>query len=318
MIINFFSVFLKYFIDILPSLILGFTLSGIIHEFVPQNLINKYLTGRGIKPILLITIIGMILPLCCFGVLPVALGFRKKGVPLGPILAFIVATPATSLTAILVTWRLLGPLVTLYLCLSVILMGLVIGIIGNALPFKPVDTATEGCPMCNECSDVEKHQHHKKGIKSRIISIITFGFVDVLKDLWRELLIGIILAAAVASITPLGDIVKQYFTGWQAYLYILIFGLLSYVCSTASVPLVHALVSKGLSIGAGLVFLISGPVTSYGTMLVIKKEFGWRVLIIFLLVISIISLILGYLFTLIAPPDFCSKLPAVFNGQQCH
>ncbi|PJA62433.1 MAG: hypothetical protein CO162_01140, partial [bacterium (Candidatus Ratteibacteria) CG_4_9_14_3_um_filter_41_21] len=108
MILNFLSTLQHYIIEIAPSVVIGFFLSGVIHEFVPQTLINLYLTQKGIKPILYTTLIGVLLPLCCFGSLPVAIGFRKRGVPLGPILAFLVATPATSVTAILVTWRLMG------------------------------------------------------------------------------------------------------------------------------------------------------------------------------------------------------------------
>lgn len=140
MIIQFFYTIQHYVIEIAPSLVLGLLLSGIIHEFVPQSWVNHYLSRKGILPILYVTIAGIILPLCCFGSLPVAIGFKKKGAPLGPILAFLVATPATSITAILVTWRLLGIGFTLYLCLSVILMGLIIGIIGNFLPFKQVES----------------------------------------------------------------------------------------------------------------------------------------------------------------------------------
>lgn len=296
--INFFSTFLHYIIDILPSLLLGFLLSGIVHEFVPQQLINKYLTNKGIKPILYTTLIGMLLPLCCCGVLPLAVSLKRKGVPLGPILAFIIATPATSLTAILVTWRLLGIWVTLYLCLSVVLMGFVIGIIGNLFPYKTVKSESEECSMCEE-GDHTGHQHHKKGFKNRIISILTFGFIDTFKELWRDLLIGIVLASVIASVKPLGEIITKYITGWQAYLIALVFGLLMYSCATGDVPMVHALISRGLSKGAGMVLLIGGPVTSYATILVMRREFGMKILLLYLGIISLFSLGLGCLFDLI-------------------
>jgi len=113
-----------------------------------------------------------------------------------------------------------------------------------------------------------------------------------------ELVIGIILAAVVASITPLGDLIKNHLVAGFGYLFALIFGLIMYICSTASVPLVHAFISQGLNIGAGLVLLIVGPVTSYGAILVIRKEFGFRILSVYLTVICFMALILGYIFTL--------------------
>ncbi|TET41512.1 MAG: hypothetical protein E3J63_01995 [Elusimicrobia bacterium] len=298
MTLQFLETLKHYTIEIAPSVAIGLFLSGLIHEFVPQSWVNRYLNRKGILPIFYVTIAGTILPLCCFGSLPVAIGFRKKGVPLGPILAFLVATPATSVTAILVTWRLMGIGFTLYLCLSVILMGLIIGLIGNLLPVEPVESQPDACPMCEEGEHVN-HHHHEKGIRGRIISVFSFGFVDIPKEIGLELIIGLVLAAVVASITPLGNIIENYLVAGFGYLFALIFGLVMYICSTATVPLVHAFIGKGLNIGAGLVLLLVGPITSYGTILVIRKEFRNKILLVYLGVICSLSLILGYLFSIL-------------------
>ncbi len=298
MILSFLSTLQHYIIEIVPSVAIGLFLSGVIHEFVPQSWVNRHLTRKGILPIFYVTIAGIILPLCCFGSLPIAIGFRKKGVPLGPILAFLVATPATSVTAILVTWRLMGAGFTLYLCLAVILIGLVIGLIGNLISFKPVKSQLDTCPMCEEGKHVN-HNHHKEGIKNRMTSVLAFGFVDIPKEIGLELIIGLILAALVASVTPLGNLIKNYLVAGFGYLFALVFGLVMYICSTASVPLVHAFTNQGLNNGAGLVLLLAGPITSYGTILVIRKEFGNKVLSVYLGVISLFSLILGYLYTVL-------------------
>lgn len=298
MILQFLEVLKHYSIEIVPSIALGFFLSGLIHEFVPQSLITKYLGKKGIMPIIYVTVAGIILPLCCFGALPIAMSFKKKGVSLGPILAFLVATPATSVTAILVTWRLLGIGFTLYLCLAVILMGLVIGLIGNLLPYEQAESQSDTCPMCEE-GEHDNHRHHEKGIMSRMKSVLTFGFIDIPKEIGFELLIGVILAALVASITPFGDFIKNFLVAGYGYLFALIFGLVMYICSTASVPLVHAFISQGMNVGAGLVLLLVGPITSYGTILVIRKEFKDKVLFVYLAVICLFSLIAGYLFTIL-------------------
>jgi len=279
MIIHFFYTLQHYLTEIVPSLVLGLLLSGIIHEFVPQSWVNRYLTKKGILPILYVTIAGIILPLCCIGSLPVAIGLRKKGIPVGPVLAFLVATPATSITAILIAWQLLGIGFTLYLCLSVILIGLAMGITGDFLPFREVESISNTCPMCEDENEHINHSHHKKGIKNQITSIFSFGFIDTLGHIWLELVVGIVLAALIASITPIGNLIKGYLFGGFGYLFALIFGLMMYICSTASVPLVHAFINQGLNIGAGLVLLLVGPITSYGTILVIRKEFGTKILL---------------------------------------
>ena len=96
----------------------------------------------------------------------------------------------------------------------------------------------------------------------------------------------------------MGKFVGDYFSGHFGYLFSLVFGVMMYICSTASVPLVHAFILKGMNIGAGMVLLPVGPVTSWGTILVLRKEFGGKTLLVYLVVISIMALALGYCFSI--------------------
>jgi uncharacterized protein len=131
LIIQYLIVFKDYLIDVLPFLAIGFLLSGLIHEFVPTRWVERRLGGRGIKPILYSTLVGTVLPICCFGSLPVAVSLRQKGARLGSVLAFLVATPATSISALLVAYGLLGLKFTVFIFFAVIIMGLVMGLVGN-------------------------------------------------------------------------------------------------------------------------------------------------------------------------------------------
>jgi len=129
--------------------------------------------------------------------------------------------------------------------------------------------------------------------------VFRYAFVDMVKDIGPELLLGLALAALVAAVAPVGAFVGAHFGGALGYLFSLGFGLIMYICSTASVPLVHAFVSQGMNIGAGMVLLLVGPITSWGTILVLRKEFGGRILAIYLAVVCVMSLVLGYCFSLI-------------------
>ncbi len=121
----------------------------------------------------------------------------------------------------------------------------------------------------------------------------------MVKEIGPELLLGLALAALVAAIAPVGKFVGDYFSGGFGYIFSLIFGLMMYICSTASGPLVHAFLSQGMNIGAGMVLLLVGPVTSWGTILVLRKEFGSKTLLTYLAVICITALALGYSFSII-------------------
>lgn len=333
MIIEFLVAFKDYFIEVLPPLAIGFLLSGLIHEFTPSGWVERYLGGKGIKPIIYSTLAGTILPICCLGSLPVAVSLHQKGMKLGPVLAFLVATPATSISALLVSYALLGIKFTVFIFFAVIVMGLVMGLIGNLIRVKhrafasqseqltidPVcgmnveigkATKTEYnekvyyfcCPHCQQAFETSPEEYleaHSTNIAHRLKHVFKYAFVDMVKEIGPELLLSLALAALVAVVAPVGKFIGDYFSGGFGYLFSLGFGLAMYICSTASVPLVHAFISQGMNIGAGMTLLIAGPVTSWGTLLVLRKEFGIKTLLIYLAIISILALSLGALFSTI-------------------
>jgi len=254
-------------------------------------------------------------------------------------LAFLVATPATSITALLVCYALLGIKFTVFIFFAVILMGVVMGAIGNLIKFEPKGLASSlylkqeqitqdpvcgmsldvtkaikteyggrnyyfCCPRCQGAFEAEPQKYavvgeHVKGIKERMRSAFRFAFVDMVKEIGPELLLGLALAALVAAIAPVGKFIGGYLGGGFGYLFSLIFGLVMYICSTASIPLADAFISQGMNIGAGMVLLLVGPVTSWGTILVLRKEFGGKMLLVYLALISVLALTLGYCFSLI-------------------
>jgi uncharacterized membrane protein YraQ (UPF0718 family) len=122
---------------------------------------------------------------------------------------------------------------------------------------------------------------------------LRYAYVELPKEIGLELLVGILLAAVVATFVPIGRLIKAYLGGWFGYLFAVIFGIIMYICSTATVPLVDSLMGQGMIRGAGMTMLLIGPVTSYGTLLVLRKEYGAKILSIFLGVLIIVSLLLG-------------------------
>jgi len=284
---------IHYSIEVLPALAIGFLLSGIIYELVPTEWVNKYLGKKGFLSVFVSTVVGTLLPICCFGSLPVAISFYKKGAGLGPVLAFLIATPATSISALLVTYKLLGPSFAIYVFFGVIVMGVISGLIGNNLRFTPRFTQKETCPHCNEETIMGEPHKHGRGFKETTIAVIKYSFWEMPKELGLELLIGLVLAAIVASVIPIGVFIKSNLSGWSGYVFAVVFGIIMYICSTASVPLVDAFIQQGVLVGAGMVLLLVGPITSYGTILVLRKEFGMKILVVYLALVILLALGLG-------------------------
>jgi uncharacterized membrane protein YraQ (UPF0718 family) len=235
LIVQYFIVFKDYLIEVLPFLAIGFLLSGLINEFVPSRWVERHLGGGGIKPILYSTLIGTILPICCLGSLPVAVSLRQKGARLGPVLAFLVATPATSITALLVTYGLLGLNFTVFIFFAVIAMGIVMGLVVNRVEGKakvivtPAQQALDPvCGMnveienaakaeyggetyyfcCSHCQQAFEHSPEEymgggsRQVSHRVKHVFRYAFVDMVKEIGPELLLGLALAALVAAVAP--------------------------------------------------------------------------------------------------------------------
>jgi len=216
LVIQYLIVFKDYLIEILPFLAIGFLLSGLIHEFVLSKWVERHLGGGGVKPILYSTLIGTILPICCLGSLPVAVSLHQKGVRLGPVLAFLVATPATSITAFLVTYGLLGLKFTISIFFAVIVMGLVMGLVGNIIKDKakvlvpPAQQALDPvCGMNVEVGKAAKAEHggetyyfccshcqqafeskpeeyigtYSRNVAHRVKHVFRYAFVDMVKEI---------------------------------------------------------------------------------------------------------------------------------------
>ena len=298
MILEFLQHLQHYLVEIIPALAIGFFLSGLAHEFIPQDWVDRNLGHTGIKAILLATLVGAMLPICCWGALPVAVGFYKKGAKLGPVLSFLIATPATSISALLVTYNILGLKFAIFIFFAVIIMGVVMGIIGNLL--KHESKAQEEAEICPDCHVAKATCSHKESIACRIRSVLKYAYIDMPRELGLETMIGVLLAAFVVVSVPIGYIIKHYLSAVGGYAFSLIFGLLMYICSTATVPLADAFIKQGMSVGAAMVLMLVGPISSYGTILVLRKEFGTKILFIYLSLISIMSLLFGYLYSLIA------------------
>ena len=288
---QFIHIFFYYLKEVLPALAIGFLISGFIHEMMPEDLVLKHLGSNGIRPILYSTLIGTVLPVCCWGSLPIAVSFYKKGAKLGPILAFLVATPATSVSALLVVYSVLGLKFAVYIFSAVIIMGVGIGMIGNTIKIES-RRAHENitCPHCDLKSE---HTHPKKTFAEKIISALKYAYIELPQEIGLELFVGLILAAFVSTFMPVGRLVKLYLGGWFGYVFSIVFGVLMYLCSTASVPLIDSLIKLGMNPGAGMTLLLIGPVASYGTILVLRKEYGVKVLTIFLASLIAMSLLLG-------------------------
>ena len=277
----------------------GIFMAGLLRAFMADDFVAKHLGKNNISSVIKASLIGVPLPLCSCGVMPVAIGLRKQGAGKGPTTAFLISTPESGVDSIAVTWALLDPIMTVARPLAAFITATVAGIIVNFVP-EHMQSGAEPLPSCGcACSCGPGNPEGASGctqkppLLKRLRAGLGFAFGDLLGDIGPSLMLGIVVAGAITAVVPDGFIERNLGGGIRPMLVMLVVGIPLYVCATASTPIVAALAMKGLSPGAALVFLLAGPATNAATIMVVAKILGKRIAAVYVTVIAVVSLLLG-------------------------
>lgn len=270
-----------------PYLLFGFFVAGVLSVLVSQRFVEKHLGGRGLWPLLKASVLGVPLPLCSCGVIPVSMSLRKHGASKGSTIAFLLSTPQTGVDSIFVTLSLLGPIFAIFRPVAALITGLIGGTLvevfgqSKAGLNSPPEKCTDEC-----CSDV-KTSRMRKGLK--------YGFVTLPRDIGKAMLVGLLIAAFISALVPDGYFAEKLGTGIFPLIAMMFLGIPVYVCATASVPVAAALIMKGLSPGAALVFLMTGPATNAASFATIWKVLGKTTAVLYLATVAGCALMSGIL-----------------------
>ena len=130
---------------------------------------------------------------------------------------------------------------------------------------------------------------------SRLSTGLRYGFIKLPADLAVALLVGLALAGLITTLLPPDLISGHFSTGQLAFLLATAISLPLYICATASIPMAYALMAAGLSPGAALIFLITGPATNTATVITLWKMLGHKATLIYLGSLIVIAWLAGWL-----------------------
>ena len=213
-------------------------------------------------PVIKASLLGVPLPLCSCGVIPVAASLRRHGASRGATTAFLLSTPQTGVDSIVVTYSLMGGLFALIRPVVAFITGLVGGWLVDALAGQDYGNATgvnPSAPCAGECCALSVRR------QNRLVRALHYGFVTLPRDIGKALVVGLIISGVIAAFVPDDFFAGVFGTGLVGMLIMMAVGMPLYVCATGSVPVAAALMMKGVSPGAALVFLMTGPATNAAT-----------------------------------------------------
>jgi len=280
-----------------PYLLLGFFLSGVLSVILPVSWVKQHLARRGKASVFKSTLMGVPLPLCSCGVLPVATWIRRHGASKGATGAFLLATPQTGVDEFLVALAMLGLGFALFTPFAALLSGMALGMILNRFREEPMRTEAE-----------DSLENGQKG--SVPLRILRHGFVTIAGDIAVPLAVGV-LASGVLSAFVDPQQFAEIGDGFVAKLLVVAAATPLYVCAVASVPVGASMLVAGLSPGTVFVFLMAGPATNAATFTTISRILGRREAVVYLLSAVVLAVAMGYLLDALVPvlPDIEAVCP---------
>ncbi|MCK4651983.1 MAG: permease [Methanosarcinales archaeon] len=193
----------------------------------------------------------------------------------------MISTPQTGAGSLLATYSFMGPIFAVYRAIAAFVSGIVGGVLVGSLDRGEDakssddscgDAAISNCNVCNEPENPSCEHDHTLAAKMK--AALRYGFIDFLSDIAGHILIGIVLTGVISYFLPDNFFSETIGTGFVSMLLMIVVGIPLYMCSTASIPVAYAMMLKGVTPGAALVFLMVGPATNMIIISVVGSVMG--------------------------------------------
>ncbi|WP_395827774.1 permease [Archangium violaceum] len=282
------TTFLHLSLETAPALLAAYILTGLFQALLGEASLSWLSRGSALSQALRGSMVGMPLALCSCGVLPVYRGLIRKGVPIAAALSFLVAAPELGVSAFLVSVPLIGWPLTLARLGGAFAVAVLSGVlVSRLIPASQV--AAMASPSAGPTLPLRQRLAH--GLREGLVESVDHTAPWILVGLGMAALVEPLLAAEWLSSLPPGLDVPLF----------ALLGVPSFVCASGATPLVAVLLHKGLSPGAALAFLITGPATNVTTFAVMSRLHGRKVTLAFGAVVALSSIGLGLALNMLLP-----------------
>lgn len=289
-----------FFVYEVPKVLLLLTLIvfvvGIIRSYFSPERTRKMLGGKKLfAGNILASMLGIVTPFCSCSAIPLFLGFVESGVPLGVTFSFLIAAPMINEVALVLLFGLFG-WKTALLYMST---GLIIAIIsGYIIGRLKLERYVEAWVYEVKAGHLEMEEE-KISFARRITAGIN-AVKEIVSKVWIYIVIGIAVGAGIHGYVP-----ENFMAGlmgkdaWWSVPIAVILGVPMYSNAAGIIPIVQALLEKGASLGTVLAFMMSVIGLSLPETIILKKVLKLQLIFIFVGVVAVGIIIVGYLFNLI-------------------
>jgi len=268
---------------------------SVIRSYFPPERTKKILSHK--KEFIgnvLAALLGIVTPFCSCSAVPLFIGFVEAGVPLGVTFSFLISSPMVNEVAVVLLWGLFGWKIALIYLGTGLLVAIIAGMIIGKLKLEKW---------------VEEYVYTIKSMGVMNIAKQTFkdrlmyareNTLDILKKVWAYVFVAIGIGGFIHGYVPEDFLVR--YAGPQNPFGVPIavaLGVPLYSNAAGVIPIVYALMEKGMSMGTVLAFMMAVTALSLPEMIILRKVLKVKLLAVFVSIMTVTIIGVGYLFNAI-------------------
>jgi uncharacterized membrane protein YraQ (UPF0718 family) len=270
--------------------VLIFIISYIQSFFPPER--TKKILGRfkGIGANILGALLGTVTPFCSCSSIPLFIGFTNAGLPIGVTFSFLISSPLVDLAAFILLMSVFGAKIAV----AYVVVGIVLAVVGGTLIDKMgLESYVEPFVRNGKNVDLEEQELTRK---DRLL-YAKDGVLEIIKRVWVYVLAGVAIGALIHNWIP-ADIIQKVIGTNNPFSVLLstAVGIPMYADIFGTIPIAEALFAKNVGVGTILSFMMAVTALSLPSIIMLKKVVKTKLLIIFVSIVSIGIIIIGYLF----------------------
>jgi len=268
--------------------------------YFPMEKVRDLLTKRrwfGLD-YLFAAFLGVVTPFCSCSSIPLFIGFLSAGIPLGITFAFLISSPLINESSLFLFPAMFGVKTTLLYNL----VGVGVSILGGMLIQRlGVEKYVE--PAFLKFKNRSEVMAENQGMEPSLIKRLKLWWADgmgITKSVYPYVLLGVAIGAFIHGFVPASLI--EHYLGTKSFWAVPVATLLGvplYANSVSVIPVMEALVGKGVPLGTALAFMTATVTLSIPEALILKKAMKWPLLALFFGITTVGIILIGYLFNLI-------------------
>ncbi|TDA69890.1 MAG: permease [Clostridia bacterium] len=240
---------------------------------------------------ILAALLGIVTPFCSCSAVPVFIGFVESGVPLGVTFSFLISSPMVNEVAIVLLWGMFGWKIALLYIATGVTVAIIGGLVIGRLHLEgEVEDFVYQLKVGESAATAELTWHDRVDYAWNYVR-------DILRRVWLFVVIGIAIGGFIHGYAPQDFLVRYAGPGnLFAVPVVVAIGVPLYSNAAGTIPIVQALMEKGMAVGTVLAFMMAVTALSLPEMIILRRVLKPKLIGIFVGIMTVTIIFIGYLF----------------------